>query len=238
MIPFFGNAGGPNSHTWKGGRTQDRTGAIHVWIGEPTPEHPNVVKGYMLEHRYIFENYHKCCLIPGLSVIRHKNKVNWDNRIENLYPQIRNVMCSIENKGKVLSDDTRKKISKHVIKQQQTWDEETKQERIRKAVETRKAKNLPSPLRGRKHKPETIEKFKAIRNTETGRKAGTALWKKHSSTPEERQRFVDYLAAKRKNKMPNGTMFGKHHSEEVKRKIGVKIREYRMRMKSQNDPQM
>jgi HNH endonuclease len=35
------------------------------------------------EHPLVFQQYHKCCLLPG-KAIRHINGINWDNRPENL----------------------------------------------------------------------------------------------------------------------------------------------------------
>lgn len=35
------------------------------------------------EHRLVYEQHYNCCLLPS-TAIRHKNGINWDNRIENL----------------------------------------------------------------------------------------------------------------------------------------------------------
>jgi hypothetical protein len=40
-------------------------------------------KGHVLEHQFIFQEYHKCCMLPW-GVIRHINGNRLDNRIENL----------------------------------------------------------------------------------------------------------------------------------------------------------
>lgn len=64
---------------WKGGRRQDKG---YWWIYYP--EHHFASKtGYVLEHRYVYEQYYKCCLL-SFGHIHHKNRIRSDNRIENL----------------------------------------------------------------------------------------------------------------------------------------------------------
>jgi len=41
--------------------------------------------GYVKEHRLVYEEYHKCCLLSWI-LIHHKNRNRSDNRIENLEP--------------------------------------------------------------------------------------------------------------------------------------------------------
>jgi hypothetical protein len=40
-------------------------------------------KGYVLEHRYVFEQYHKCCLLKT-AVIHHIDGNGHNNNIDNL----------------------------------------------------------------------------------------------------------------------------------------------------------
>lgn len=74
------NAVGAGSWLWKGGRKKETKGYItvkapwHLAAGED---------GYILEHRLIYEEYYKCCLLPW-GVIHHRNGKTDDNRVENL----------------------------------------------------------------------------------------------------------------------------------------------------------
>jgi hypothetical protein len=69
-----------NSPFWKGGRHKDHHG--YWWVFKP--EHPYCKSnGYVLEHRLVYEQYHKCCLLSW-SEIHHLNQHRDDNRIENL----------------------------------------------------------------------------------------------------------------------------------------------------------
>ena len=40
-------------------------------------------KGYVREHRIVFEEYHNCIILPW-GAVHHKNRIKDDNRIENL----------------------------------------------------------------------------------------------------------------------------------------------------------
>lgn len=67
---------------WKGGRYIDGNGYVKIW----KPDHIFVdSKGYVKEHRLVYEEHFKCCLLPW-AVIHHINKNKQDNRIENLMP--------------------------------------------------------------------------------------------------------------------------------------------------------
>src|SRR6185436_373011 len=45
--------------------------------------HFALANGYVYEHRLVYEEYHKCCLLPWVD-IHHRNSKRLDNRIENL----------------------------------------------------------------------------------------------------------------------------------------------------------
>jgi hypothetical protein len=48
--------------------------------------HPKADRdGYVQEHRLVYEDYHKCCLL-NWSEIHHINGIRTDNRIENIQP--------------------------------------------------------------------------------------------------------------------------------------------------------
>ena len=217
-MSFTGDSGGANSRWWKGGRWQDKGGHIHIYIGQPTDEHPNVVKGYILEHRYVFEKHHQCCLIPGMSVIKHRNRINWDNRIENLYPQTRSQHCYVENKGKILSDDTKGKLRERTTEQQKRFTKEQKQDIHARATATRRKHNVPSPMLGRHHSEETRKRMSVARTSEDGRRAAAALWSRFR-TPEEHQRHVEHLMSIRREQGKDRPMLGRHHSDKSKKQM-------------------
>jgi len=69
-----------NNPNWKGGRFITGQGYIKVLM----PDHPKAGKdGYILEHVYIWEEYHQRQL-PKDQVIHHLNGIKGDNRPENL----------------------------------------------------------------------------------------------------------------------------------------------------------
>lgn len=70
---------GAKSHLWKGGKTIDASGYFRVYM----PNHPNNYSGYVLEHRYVFEQYIGRLLNTN-EIIHHINNNKKDNRIENL----------------------------------------------------------------------------------------------------------------------------------------------------------
>lgn len=73
---------GSDNYFWTKGRYQNDKGYIFIW----KPNHPKCNnQGYVLEHRLVYEEYHKCCLLPWIE-IHHKNEITSDNRIENLKP--------------------------------------------------------------------------------------------------------------------------------------------------------
>lgn len=69
-------------HRFKTGRIIDKKGYIKLY----RPNHHFATKkGYVYEHRIIFEEYYNCCLLPYFD-IHHINHNKHDNRIENLEP--------------------------------------------------------------------------------------------------------------------------------------------------------
>ena len=75
---------GKNHPNWNGGRYKHK-GYWYVW----KPEHHFAdKKGYVLEHRLVYEEYYNICLLPWIE-IHHINENRDDNRIENLMPVTR-----------------------------------------------------------------------------------------------------------------------------------------------------
>ena len=60
----------------------------------------------ILEHRYVYEQYYNCCLLPWVH-IHHKNGIKHDNRIENLQPLTASQHRNLHDKeriDKIISD--------------------------------------------------------------------------------------------------------------------------------------
>jgi hypothetical protein len=72
---------GHNRGNWNGGKLE-----TNGYIMRLNPNHPFAdSNGYIMEHRLVWEKYHKACLLPWIH-IHHNNHVRDDNRIENLEP--------------------------------------------------------------------------------------------------------------------------------------------------------
>jgi hypothetical protein len=79
---------------WKGGRIIIN-GYIAIW----KLDHPFAsLKGYVYEHRLIYEQYYNCCLLPWI-VIHHIDGNIQNNKIENLRPMLRGQHSLIHNIG-------------------------------------------------------------------------------------------------------------------------------------------
>lgn len=69
------------------------------------PDHPHAnSSGYVYEHRLVYEEYHRCCLLRYAD-IHHINGNRLDNRIENLQPLSHSQHLSVTFK-KDMSDRT------------------------------------------------------------------------------------------------------------------------------------
>ncbi len=66
--------------SWKGGRNLTPSGYIEL---SSKHDHPKNHQGRILEHRFIYEQYHKCCILRH-GAVHHINGDKTDNRIENL----------------------------------------------------------------------------------------------------------------------------------------------------------
>ena len=65
---------------WNDGISIDSYGYVKIW----NPDHHFVdSKGYVKEHRLVYEEFYKCTLLPW-ALVHHINGNKQDNRIENL----------------------------------------------------------------------------------------------------------------------------------------------------------
>jgi hypothetical protein len=88
---------GEKGSNWKGGRFPDTAGYILVW----SKEHPQAdSKGYVREHRLVYEEYHKCCILPMIDV-HHIDGNKQNNDINNLMPLSRREHGRIHHKKEV-----------------------------------------------------------------------------------------------------------------------------------------
>lgn len=93
---------GKDNPAWKGGRYKNNKG---YWLVH-RPDHPKaLVNGMMLEHRIVYEEYYRCCLLPR-TFIHHINEKRDDNRIENLQPIFPGKHKILHSAGKRLVDFT------------------------------------------------------------------------------------------------------------------------------------
>jgi hypothetical protein len=90
---------------YKGGRTKDKSG---YWLILNKDHYKCNGTGYIREHILVYEDHYKCCILPGFQ-IHHINKNEGDNRIENLQLISSGQHMKIHHKGKIVSEETRKK---------------------------------------------------------------------------------------------------------------------------------
>jgi hypothetical protein len=87
---------GLNNNKWRGGKRTDVYG--YNWLTKK--DHPFCdSNGYVREHRLIYEDHHKCCLLPWI-LIHHINGIKNDNRIENLLPMTQQEHTKLHHSGK------------------------------------------------------------------------------------------------------------------------------------------
>jgi len=77
---------GSEAHGWRGGKPKHTEGYEWIWVPEGYPNRSKL--GYILLHRYIYQEYYKCCLLKGI-IVHHKDENKLNNSIDNLQPVTR-----------------------------------------------------------------------------------------------------------------------------------------------------
>ena len=81
-----------HGNRWKGGITHNSSGG-YIMVRKPN-HHFADARGYVRQHRLVYEEYYKCCLLKH-TVIHHKNEIVTDNRIQNLIAVVNNSIHKI-----------------------------------------------------------------------------------------------------------------------------------------------
>ena len=89
------NAVGKNNWQWKNGETTNSQGYRLI----RSKNHIKASKGgyYVRKHVLIFEEHHKCCMLPW-SVVHHIDRNKQNNNIENLQGMMRTIHQSLHHK--------------------------------------------------------------------------------------------------------------------------------------------
>jgi hypothetical protein len=99
---------GENNPNYGGGKYIDDKGYVRIL----NPEHKYNIKGYVYEHRLVFETYLSRYLEPW-ETVHHINEIKTDNRVENLY------LCTVSEHS-AIHREGRKPSEQHRAKMRQT----------------------------------------------------------------------------------------------------------------------
>jgi hypothetical protein len=104
---------GKNHHCWKGGRHLSASGYILIHC----PNHRLAGKnGYALEHRLVYEKFHKCCLLHW-SHVHHKDGNKQNNDISNLEGMTDKMHCNMHHPVELEYGDSCKYCgSEHIVR--------------------------------------------------------------------------------------------------------------------------
>ncbi|MEY2973510.1 MAG: Halobacterium phage phiH [Pseudomonadota bacterium] len=99
---------GENNPNYGGGKYIDDKGYVRIL----NPDHKYNIKGYVYEHRLVFERYLNRYLEPW-ETVHHINEIKADNRVDNLF------LCTVPEHS-AIHREGRKPSEKHRAKMRET----------------------------------------------------------------------------------------------------------------------
>jgi hypothetical protein len=120
------NVGGENNPNYGGGKYIDDKGYVRILA----QDHPFSIKGYIYEHRAVFEEYLGRLLQPW-ETVHHINEIKVDNRVSNLYLCTVPEHSAVHREGKKPSDSHREKMRENMNKRNAETREKKKKQILR-----------------------------------------------------------------------------------------------------------
>jgi hypothetical protein len=114
---------GENNPNYGGGKYIDDKGYVRIL----NQEHPFSIKGYIYEHRAVFEQYLGRFLQPW-ETVHHINEIKADNRVGNLYLCTVPEHSAVHREGKKPTNEHRQKMRANMKKR----NKETRDGRVKK----------------------------------------------------------------------------------------------------------